>query len=169
MKNSSEAGPSLRALYISAGLVREGAAASEVPRAALVQSLVEALITNASVPGEASSADRTRPSGSCISLDRPVCLGGMPKCPSDRGVSLRDLPEDLKIPPRFFRGPVDAMSAWKAVLSRFRLLISRGLFQSETCLSASVTAAFLCVTYPRIVGACPSLPVTVTDFGMLTA
>ena len=54
---------------------------------------------------------RTRPSGSCISLDRPVCLGGMPKCPSDRGVSLRDLPEDLKIPPRIFRGAVEAMSA----------------------------------------------------------
>ena len=30
---------------------------------------------------------------------------------SARGVSLRDLPEDLKIPPRFFRGPVEAMSA----------------------------------------------------------
>ena len=57
----------------------------------------------------------------------------------------------------------------QSFLSRFRLLISRGLFQSETCLSASVTAAFLCVTYPRIFGSCPSLPVTVTDFGMLTA
>ena len=32
----------------------------------------------------------------------------LPKCPSDRGVSLRDLPEDLKIPPRVFRGPMSA-------------------------------------------------------------